>query len=490
MPVPGFLTSFADKAQTALKDSPLSQHLPSSLTGAPATDSGSNQKNVTLGQIQHQLRQLQQNYSTTGPVQKIITQEKGIAIDFESLSRDSQAQSKELFTWGQHEQSDVKDVSDRLGFLNYVVGSLSGSLAGKLDTARAPLKALRDNEATLTPRRNVRAGLKIQIERLEHGQEKGAEKRIAEVKEQLAKAEKDDEPLEKEHEILLRKALKESELLKFQALREYGEKLSLVAQAAESLVAVLPSVPPSPERPYASKDETGTIRASLQYSLDHWTPGDATLTVSAGANLDRSHTQSFGETHSEVLKRINTAERQTDPASPPPGGSFEPSHDSSSDAKPSAAPASVPVSTQDSGSTAIPPTTSAVDSPVPVPTPDLSSSTNLSTAATKGSPINPAVEPIQPAPIPSTSSSVAVPVTSPRPVTGSYFSKVPSATPGVVETSESSSDAVPKRYESAEDEKKRLEREEREKLLRGQTSGQGEPDVNEEGDTPPPYQDV
>jgi hypothetical protein len=42
-------------------------------------------------------------------VQKIITQEKGVAIDFESLSRDAQAQSKELFTWGQHEQSDVKD---------------------------------------------------------------------------------------------------------------------------------------------------------------------------------------------------------------------------------------------------------------------------------------------------------------------------------------------------------------------------------------------
>jgi hypothetical protein len=60
----------------------------------------------------------------------------------------------------------------------------------------------------------------------------------------------------------------------------------------------------------------------------------------------------------------------------------------------------------------------------------------------------------------------------------------------VAETSESSSNAVPKRYESAEDEKKRLEREEREKLLRGQTSGQDEPDVNEEGDTPPPYQDV
>jgi len=60
----------------------------------------------------------------------------------------------------------------------------------------------------------------------------------------------------------------------------------------------------------------------------------------------------------------------------------------------------------------------------------------------------------------------------------------------VAGTSESSYDVVPRRYESAEEEKKRLEREEREKLLRGQTSGPGETDVNEEGETPPPYQDV
>jgi hypothetical protein len=64
MPLPSFFTSMTDKAQSALKDSPLSQHLPSSITGAAPTDSGSTQqKNLTLGQIQHQLRQFQQNYS-------------------------------------------------------------------------------------------------------------------------------------------------------------------------------------------------------------------------------------------------------------------------------------------------------------------------------------------------------------------------------------------------------------------------------------------
>jgi len=107
-----------------------------------------------------------------------------------------------------------------LAFLNFVSGSLASNLAGKLNTARTPLKALRASETTLSARRNLRLGLQNQIGRLEHAQERGNGRRIAELREQLAKAEHDDEPMEKEHEILKRKAFKESEQLKFEALRE------------------------------------------------------------------------------------------------------------------------------------------------------------------------------------------------------------------------------------------------------------------------------
>jgi len=164
-------------------------------------------------------------------------------------------------------------------------------------------------------------------------------------------------------------------------------------------------------------------------------------------------------THAQELQKIKTAEPPSDQASPPLGGSFEPGRDSSSDAKPSGAPA--------------------------VPTQDLSSMPVPST--TSDSPINPAVESTEPAPILSTSPSVVV--ASPGPV--DTDSKVPSVTPTVAETGESSSGAVPQRYESAEEAKKRLEREEREKLLHGQTPGYGESSTHEhEGDTPPPYQDI
>ena len=115
-----------------------------------------------------------------------------------------------------------------MAFLNYVSGSLASTLAVKLNAARTPLKSLRDNETALTARRNARAGLQNQIARLEHGQEKGYEKRVAELNDQLAKAERDDEPFEKEHQILIRKSLKESEQLKWEALREVGFSTSIL----------------------------------------------------------------------------------------------------------------------------------------------------------------------------------------------------------------------------------------------------------------------
>lgn len=77
----------------------------------------------------------------------------------------------------------------------------------------------------LAQKHSVRTGLEQQISRIENSQEKGYEKRLAELKEQLAKAQSDDESAEKQHDLLLRKALRESELQKFQAIREVIEIL-------------------------------------------------------------------------------------------------------------------------------------------------------------------------------------------------------------------------------------------------------------------------
>lgn len=111
-------------------------------------------------------------------------------------------------------------VTDRLAYLNFVQGSLASSLAVKLDAARSSFKNLRDTETTLAPRRNIRAGIALQISRVEHDQQKGDEKRLDGLREQLRKAEAEDSDQEKQVEILKRKAVRESEQQKWDAIRE------------------------------------------------------------------------------------------------------------------------------------------------------------------------------------------------------------------------------------------------------------------------------
>ncbi|KAJ6604719.1 Eisosome component PIL1-domain-containing protein [Mycena vulgaris] len=492
MPVPGFLASFADKAQSAISGA-LPSHDPHALES-----------------IQHQLRSLGQQYSTTTPVQRIITVEKG---------RDAKAQSKELYTWGQSEDADVKDVTDRLAYLNFVHGSLASSLAVKLDAARAPLKTLRDAEVALTPRRNLRAGFQLQLNRIEHDQPRGMEKRKAELQEQLRKHTLEDQAQETEVELLKRQGVRESEQHKWEAIREYGEKLVLLSQAATPIIAALPTFPPTSAQPYAGGQATGAARASLQRALDNYKTGHINLPPqTAGSDLSRSDTRSFGESHARELSSmtsdVSTSLQPGLPLTPPPGS--EKHLPPVASAKPSAATA--PSKAQ---SPPIDPSTLNL-SPAPIP--------NVA------SPVAVSAQPIL-APIPTlaelpTVAETGVPVSAgasgPGPASGSLHDiKGASSTAGPrsgglpgneasvpaygsmdgAQKFESASEekrrlqayseaaqqpeAPPAAYETAEEEKKRLEREERERLLAGQAAQSGSSGANKgpEEDLPPSYQD-
>jgi len=255
-------------------------------------------------------------------------------------------------------------------------------------------------------------------------------------------------------------------------------------------LAELPSIPPSSDHPYTGVERTGSIRASLQYALDNWKPGQTTLSAPADALLDRSHTGSFGETHAEELQQIAAVEAQRSTQHVP-------------------IPAPVPV--QELGSASTPPSSSHQPQQ-----PLAAESTSPS--------INPAALNNEPAPIPSDLPPVAV--TIPGPVDTEV--KVPTVTPTVAETGVPvsggpggslhdirasspgstepvsntentpvpegrSSTSLPQRYESAEEEKRRLEREERERLLGGETgaSGSKKDEGNaDDGEVPPPYQEL
>ena len=86
-----------------------------------------------------------------------------------------------------------------------------------------PFKTLRAAEGGLAPRRILRTNMENQISKLEYDNQRGNQQKIAELKIQLHKAEQDDIDNEKEVELIKRKALRESEEKKWEAIREVGD---------------------------------------------------------------------------------------------------------------------------------------------------------------------------------------------------------------------------------------------------------------------------
>lgn len=368
-------------------------------------------------------------------------------------------------------------MSDRLAYFNFVQGSLATSLAQKLDAARTPLKTLRDAEIALQPKRNIRAGIQNQIARLEHDNAKGMEKKLGELKEQLRKAEGDDAGLEKEVEILKRKALHDSEEQKWEALREFGEKLVLLSQASASVLGALPSVPPSTSSPYSGAQTTAAARASLQRALDNYKTGHINLPASDGASdLSRSDTRSFGETHASELSSItDTAEQQSSLSVTPPATAHP--HGVQLHDPPTSPPSAYKGS---SGSVKAPSpqvdTLALNTAPTPLPVPSSGGMPSTTTAPPEPIPGN-AVPVVTP-----TVAETGVPVTAgdkgPGPASGSLkdiHAASPSAGPrsGGLPGNESNETFGQRhgtvKYETAEQEKHRLQREERDHLLSGQT---------------------
>jgi len=528
--MPSFLHNFADKAQTALNATPIGAHVqqytdkirsqgatsPSGAAGDAQSgqqDVSSSTKSYALENVQHQFRVLQQQYSSnTSALQRTITAQKGIAIDLEGFSRDVKAYSKEMYIWGQSEDEDVKDVTDRLAYLNFVHGSLAANYAKKLNVSRSHLKGIRDEETALSPRRNIREGINLQINKIKSDGQKGAavERKIAELENQLKKAKEEDSDTDKQFEILKRKAIRENETEKWAAIREYAEKLILLADASTSFLDALPPHPPTPESPYVGAKATAATRASVQSSLNKWVTGHVKVPdLNSSTEGIEPDTRSFGESHASELSGIGSSD----------GGSSVPAAGALNTAP---SPVKQP-------STANQPIDANQLNQTPVQIPSQTGAEKLTTSSPP--PVSGSPPPSQSS-APTTSPTVAetgVPlaagISGPGPRHGSLSQSAPPAKAAAYGSQEAIASTTPsypsaedeKRrlareerdrilnsgssqqapvYESAEDEKKRLERQERERVLQlggsggsGSGSKHGPKDGEDEGAPPPAYHD-
>lgn len=223
------------------------------------------------------------------------------------------------------------------------------------------------------------------------------------------------------------------------------------------MISVLPSVPPSANERYSGAQATAAARAAVQHSLDNYRPGNLDLPIAgatAGApDLSRSDTRSFGVTHAQELSSIGSTgvsqgsslpHIQEKPApvqieksvatSPPPSNNpvINP-------LQLNQAPASIPIPAHE---------TPAVVSPDPIH-PDVIIPTATPTVAETGIPQS--AGPQGPGPSTGTLRDVRSPTNPADSMSEGYGVGIGSVS-GTI-------------HESAEDEKKRLERQERERVL-------------------------
>ncbi|KAF8585541.1 hypothetical protein K439DRAFT_1343054 [Ramaria rubella] len=319
--MPKFLDDLKDKAQSAINATPLAAYVPSAVSGSGSgSQSPGSARSHALDTLQHQIRSLQVQYGSGASkdlrqLQLIITGQKGHILSLQTQAQEAKSTSKEFYIWGQTEAADLKDVSDRLAYLTFVQGALAATLASALDAARAPLKALRDAEAHMQPRRNVRVGLELQISKLRNEGKPGTGAKVRELEGMLRRAEEGDEAEEREIEVLKRRAVVESERMKWEAVRE----------ASTPLLDALPPLPPSKAHPYTGAPTTAATRTALQKALDTYTPGTTALPRLPTPDSDsETDTRSFGETHASELSRIGSSSPGPRSSSSPGPGPVNP----------------------------------------------------------------------------------------------------------------------------------------------------------------------
>jgi hypothetical protein len=283
----------------------------------------------------------------------------------------------------------------------------------------------------------------------------------------------------------------------------------------------LPTLPPVPTNPYTGAQATAAARASLQHALDNYKTGNINLPPHIGADLSRSDTRSFGESHASELSSIaSTPTEHAHPGLPhtPPPPEPASSEKEGDSTRSSAQPLFIDPNTLNQSPAPIPAQTDPVASPVPI-----HATTEKGAVQMPGVTI-PAVTPT----IAETGVPVSAGASGPGPASGSLrdvqaasqdagprsdgrpgdsaSQELYGTLPPTTETAEEekkrlereerervlaaggNSGATPG-LESAEDEKKRLEREERERVLAGGANTSNNTEAKD-GDELPPYQDI
>uniref|UniRef100_A0A060SWT9 ARAD1A08008p n=1 Tax=Blastobotrys adeninivorans TaxID=409370 RepID=A0A060SWT9_BLAAD len=230
----------------------------------------------------------------------LVKMEKNVMRSIELVARERREVAKQLSSWGEENDDDVSDVTDRLGVLIYEMGELEDQFIDKYDQYRVTLKSVRNIEASVQPSRDRKQKITDQIAHLKYKEPNSP--KIIVLEQELVRAEAESLVAEAQLSNITREKVKAAFNYQFDAIREHSEKMALIAGYGKALLELLDDTPVTPgeTRPaYDGYDAAKQIIIDAESALANWTLDQATVKPTLSIRRASEHGEYDEDGHQE-----------------------------------------------------------------------------------------------------------------------------------------------------------------------------------------------
>lgn len=219
----------------------------------------------------------------TGPelsrkLSQFIKMEKNVMRAIEITARERRDVAKQLSSWGEENDDDISDVTDKLGVLIYEIGELEDQYIDKYDQYRITLKTIRNIESSVQPSRDRKQKITDEIAHLKYKDPQSP--KIPVLEQELVRAEAESLVAEAQLSNITREQLKAAYNYQFDGIRELAEKYALIAGYGKALLELLDdsAVTPGETRPaYDGYEASKQIIIDAENALASWTLDSAAV---------------------------------------------------------------------------------------------------------------------------------------------------------------------------------------------------------------------
>ncbi|KAI9788147.1 MAG: hypothetical protein M1816_007193 [Peltula sp. TS41687] len=215
---------------------------------------------------------------------KLIKSENHAIQAHEAAGRERISIATQLSDWGEATGDDaVSELSDKLGVIMAEVGEQENAFAEGLEEYRGILKQIRNTEGSVQPSRDHKLKVADEIQRLKYKDPQSA--KIAQLEQELVRAEAENLVAEAQLTNITRQKLKEAYDAHFAAIIERSEKQVILARHARRLLTLLDDTPvvPGDTRPaFEHANQARQVLLDAEEDLRDWQPDYEPITTSAG----------------------------------------------------------------------------------------------------------------------------------------------------------------------------------------------------------------